>query len=777
MVGHKKIRKMVEAGSLIRDEDDPGEVYLSKSQDQFKRAIADRFGLARDLDSCSKDAVGLTPLHYAARLLVDSGGLLKDIRSTRWTWDSLLNGLETHEMEVQDEDGRTALSHAAEVGNLHAVRKLLKAGIQPGKCDNNGRSPLSWAAQFGQYEVIRQLRNHQCFHDDKDNQGWTPLHYLLQSASSNYPPMNPTNSMFALIWKPGNALWNGSSPPSPLRLHAVERIQVPPDHMSASSLRERDSSGFTLLSRAVQLNNLHFARTLLAIKGIDVNRTDNDGKTPLWRAIEADNKGTAALLWDEDQVTFRLLAKNAHTAFTQLQWLIASGYPIDKEHHGDRQLVTHILLDIPDMKVAGYLMERVLFIERSKIVRASPPLDTTESSPNRALPCLVRADAHGLTPLVLAKERRVLPMVKLLLRHRAEVDPFEHKSDWFSLLCDNTDWEGQHEPDQIYPHMSVELILKRNNTHILEFHPEQDITPQGCLVKRRDVVQHMWLHNSNQNWIATLKPGLYYKTESYAYGHVHPDTVLSELTCLLSAVFPDPHEGFFKRHTPFHVDDITSHNCWCVSWTWPRFGEASGNERPVFYSSTLSLGQIPESDDRFLQQFISEISQEWSRICDGIETHMIDHCKGDEANASVVIDDLADDSRFLATIQKALQDQTKAIQKVIETYRRLDAATYSGVCLRDSEHDLRQFKASINERLDKQNELVRDLRQMEFARISVEEAVFMRRISLITSLFRMNVNVLQNNPYWRWYIVFGVASLLLTYVLWKISDRKITQEE
>lgn len=35
----------------------------------------------------------------------------------------------------------------------------------------------------------------------------------------------------------------------------------------------------------------------------------------------------------------------------------------------------------------------------------------------------------------------------------------------------------------------------------------------------------------------------------------------------------------------------------------------------------------------------------------------------------------------------------------------------------------------------------------------------------------MNVNALQNNPDWRWYIVFGAASLFLTYALWKVSDQ------
>jgi drug/metabolite transporter (DMT)-like permease len=33
----------------------------------------------------------------------------------------------------------------------------------------------------------------------------------------------------------------------------------------------------------------------------------------------------------------------------------------------------------------------------------------------------------------------------------------------------------------------------------------------------------------------------------------------------------------------------------------------------------------------------------------------------------------------------------------------------------------------------------------------------------------MNVNLLQDNPDWRWYILFGVLSLVITAILWLIS--------
>lgn len=30
----------------------------------------------------------------------------------------------------------------------------------------------------------------------------------------------------------------------------------------------------------------------------------------------------------------------------------------------------------------------------------------------------------------------------------------------------------------------------------------------------------------------------------------------------------------------------------------------------------------------------------------------------------------------------------------------------------------------------------------------------------------MNVNILENNPDWKWYLIIGASSLLLTVALW-----------
>ncbi|PWY65547.1 hypothetical protein BO83DRAFT_121211 [Aspergillus eucalypticola CBS 122712] len=38
----------------------------------------------------------------------------------------------------------------------------------------------------------------------------------------------------------------------------------------------------------------------------------------------------------------------------------------------------------------------------------------------------------------------------------------------------------------------------------------------------------------------------------------------------------------------------------------------------------------------------------------------------------------------------------------------------------------------------------------------------------VSSLFGMNVNLLDDNPDWRWYLVLGGASLLFTVIMWAL---------
>ncbi|RAH56710.1 ankyrin [Aspergillus piperis CBS 112811] len=708
----------------------------SKTLKKFHCILGDRFGRDRKFYPNTKDENGMTPLHYAAQLLPSGDDFWGEPVEEQQMWQSLLRGLHKDDLNEQDDDGRTPMSYAAVAGDAWVVNKLFEAGADPYQSDKNGRSPLSWAAQCGGKEIIKLLSWNIRYFNDKDNRGWTPFHYFLQREPE--PTEEYDLGVVPLIWDKRHSREVEYSHWRKAVENPYVHSRVPADYMSTSLLSEPDAFGITFLSRAVQLDRILIIAILLTIEDIDIGMPDRDGKTPLWRAIEAGNRAIAELLWKYDDVTLRLLSTGAHARSEHLDWLTAF----------------HIMLDIPNIGVMEHHLQQAIVAQVPDL-----PMDTVEAPTNVSSLFLEKADRRGLTPLALAKEKRLLPIVKLFLRWRAKVDCFKHKADWFNLLPDSKNMASFCNMEETYRNVSFELVRKKNNILVFDFYQAEDVTPQGHLVERCDMLQHL----------------------CYSYSRVHLDTKLSEITCVLTAEFPKPDAGFFKRHSPFHSQGIASHKCWCISWTRPQFVNTNGDVQPVFYSSTISHGQIPASDDKFLQQYIGELFQEWSLICDEIETHVIDHCNGDETSATVLITDLADDSRYLATIQKALQDQVKGIQKAISDYRRVDV--YHSLRLQEAEEGFGQLKATITDRLDKQHERVRDLRQMEFARLSVEETVFMRRISLITfiflplmfasSLFGMNVNALQSNPDWRWYIVFGAASLLLTYALWKVSDQNI----
>jgi hypothetical protein len=190
MVNHlKKQQKSKEASKKIADV--PVVLFISsnvedrgrspmKKLETFHCTLGDRFGRDREFYSTTKDEDGMTPLHYAARLLPTGSISWVEHEEERQKWNLLLKGFNQDDLNVQDEDGRTPLSHAAEVGSAWVVDKLIKTGADLYQCDQNGRSPLSWAAQSGERESMEILSWNAGVFDDKDNRGWTPCHYFLQ---------------------------------------------------------------------------------------------------------------------------------------------------------------------------------------------------------------------------------------------------------------------------------------------------------------------------------------------------------------------------------------------------------------------------------------------------------------------------------------------------------------------------------------------------------------------------------------------------------------------
>jgi hypothetical protein len=79
------------------------------------------------------------------------------------------------EIDVEDSDGRTPLSWAAENGHEAVVQQLLERGADIEAKDNYGQTPLSWAAEKGREAVVQLLLEKGAEINAKDIAGRTPL--------------------------------------------------------------------------------------------------------------------------------------------------------------------------------------------------------------------------------------------------------------------------------------------------------------------------------------------------------------------------------------------------------------------------------------------------------------------------------------------------------------------------------------------------------------------------------------------------------------------------
>lgn len=78
-------------------------------------------------------------------------------------------------INATDTQGRTALSYAAELGNVQMAKELLDARAAPDQRDKLGNVPLHWAANNGRTEVLKVLLAGHATVDAPDRQGITPL--------------------------------------------------------------------------------------------------------------------------------------------------------------------------------------------------------------------------------------------------------------------------------------------------------------------------------------------------------------------------------------------------------------------------------------------------------------------------------------------------------------------------------------------------------------------------------------------------------------------------
>ena len=179
---------------------------------------------------------------------------------------SLLEVLEQcsrDEVDEGDAVGRTALSWAAQRGDLEAVKFLLSHGANVNQADNNMKTPLIWAAFSGSQACAQFLLENRANVDSADNDGWTPLHFLvsrwddvrlLNLLISHQANLNAINNARATSL--GVAVFNKRYKT------ASKLLEVGVD------VQQQDAEGLNVLCGAIWQND-HYMLSLLLRYGVD----------------------------------------------------------------------------------------------------------------------------------------------------------------------------------------------------------------------------------------------------------------------------------------------------------------------------------------------------------------------------------------------------------------------------------------------------------------------------------------------------------------------------
>ncbi|PWY73119.1 hypothetical protein BO94DRAFT_549919 [Aspergillus sclerotioniger CBS 115572] len=205
--------------------------------------------------------------------------------------------------------------------------------------------------------------------------------------------------------------------------------------------------------------------------------------------------------------------------------------------------------------------------------------------------------------------------------------------------------------------------------------------------------------------------------------------------------------------------------------------------KTIHYFSNLPYGWIPQNDLEVVQLFMQTWRDDWVAFCreargylGRLRTHQLTSRGKDDR----LIDSIAESMQQWTQLQARLAEQLSQARDFVSQYQRFSETRKFSEQMQDTIDGLDR---EISGQIDKLEQTVRDLLQIEFAWVSINEAhrstslaTSMKRLSWITfiflpltfasSLFGMNVDILENNPSWRWYPLFGGVLLLLTVAVW-----------
>lgn len=217
-------------------------------------------------------------------------------RGWKATVDALLEGLDRGEiaeiLDLQDMQGRTALSHAASGSQQKMVQHLLDTGADPNIRDCWQMTPLHHAVRVGGRGVIKTM----CEHDEVDNVardagGRTVLHYAAEQGEINNFDLLKEQSGLDIDVADSNGqtplFYAARSDRAALTYRLLKYFDA--------SFDGHDKHGRTPLSHAAGAQSYRTVELLLQA-GASCEPEDRYGRTPLFYAVKSGSIATTVRL-------------------------------------------------------------------------------------------------------------------------------------------------------------------------------------------------------------------------------------------------------------------------------------------------------------------------------------------------------------------------------------------------------------------------------------------------------------------------------------------------
>jgi serine/threonine-protein phosphatase 6 regulatory ankyrin repeat subunit B len=267
------------------------------------------FLLSQGAQADTSDQEGITPFMDAA-----FGGNLSVVKM-------ILQHMGGKGLDETDNEGWTAVYHAATEGHEEMVGYLLRKGAQAGITDSVGRSPFTWAAMRGHLGVVKMLLQHTGGKglNQTDDKGVTALHWAGFKGHEEIVTFLLSQGARADI-----ADQNGMTPymDAACKGH-VGVVKMILQHMGGKGLDETDIEGLTALHWAAESGQEEMVGYLLS-QGAQADIADQKGSTPLMDAACKGHVGVATVLLEHTEG--QGLDQTDKNGWTALQWAAQKGH-------------------------------------------------------------------------------------------------------------------------------------------------------------------------------------------------------------------------------------------------------------------------------------------------------------------------------------------------------------------------------------------------------------------------------------------------------------------